>query len=122
MVLRPTSSKSPAAGPIATRDAAQNDAFLREVDEALREDEFFTALQRHGKPALAAIAAGLALLAAYLWWGNYREGQLATHSEQFTLALDQLDAGNLGPASAGLASLASGNDGSAAGPGPAPAQ
>jgi hypothetical protein len=115
LVLRPTSPNSPAAGKIATRDAAQNDAFLREVDEALREDEFFTALRRHGKPALAAIFAGLALLAFYLWWGNHREGQRAAHGEQFTLALDQLDAGNLGPASTGLSSLASGTDGSAAG-------
>lgn len=99
---------------MAVRDAAQNDAFLREVDDALREDELLTALRRYGKPALAVVVAGLLALAGYLWWDNYRNDQQATHGEQLILALDQLEAGNLATASAGLAPLAGGSDGSAA--------
>ena len=117
MALPPRNSSKPATGPgakIAERDAAQNDAFLREVDDALREDEFFGLLRRYGKPALAVVGAGLMALAGYLWWGNYSQDRQAAHAEQFTLALDQMDAGNLGAASAGLTPLTSGKDGSAA--------
>lgn len=112
MALPPTSPANQTSR-FAERDAAQNSAFLREVDDALKEDAFFGALRRYGKPALALVCAGLAALAGYLWWGSHREGQMAAHGEQFTLALDQLDAGNLAPAAAGLAPLAAGNDGSA---------
>ena len=119
LALPPTNAQNPAnANPasqkFAERDAAQNNAFLREVDDALREDALLGALQRYGKPVLAAVVAGLLALAGYLWWGSHRESQMAAHGEQFTLALDQLDAGNPGAASTGLASLAAGSDGSAA--------
>lgn len=103
-----------AGGKVAERDAAQNDAFLREVDDALREDEFFGLLRRYGKPALAVVGAGLVALAGYLWWGNYQHDQQAAHAEQMTLALDQLEGGNLAAASADLAPLSAGKDGNAA--------
>ncbi len=112
--LAPESGGKNAPGAkIAERDAAQNDAFLREVDDALREDEFFGLLRRYGQPALAAVAAGLLALAGYLWWGSYRQDQQAAHAEQFTLALDQMEAGNLGAAATGLAPLTAGKDGNA---------
>ena len=119
MILPPRNSPKTAAasGPgskIAERDAAQNDAFLREVDDALREDEFFGLMRRYGKPALAVVVVGLLALAGYLWWGSYSQDQKAAHAEQFTLALDQMDGGNLAGATAGLAPLAAGKDGNAA--------
>ena len=115
LVLPPRNPPKSANGNgIADRDAAQNDAFLREVDDALREDVFFGALRRYGKPALVVVGVGLALLAGYLWWDGHVHDQQAAHAEQFTLALDQLDAGNLDAASAGLAPLAAGKDGNAA--------
>ena len=117
LVLPPRTPPKPAndaGSKIAARDAAQNDAFLREVDDALREDEFFGLLRRYGKPVLAVVVAALAGLAFYLWWGNYRHDQQAAHAEQFTLALDQLDAGNLGTAVTDLAPLNTGKDGNAA--------
>ena len=117
LVLPPRNPPKSETGPgskIAERDAAQNDAFLREVDDALREDEFFGLLRRYGKPALVVVGAGLLALAGTLWWQSHERDQQAAHAEQFTLALDQLDAGNLGAAATGLTPLAAGKDGSAA--------
>ena len=85
------------------------------MDDALREDEALNALRRYGKPVGAAVIAGLMALAGYIWWGAHKEDAAAARAETYTLALDQLDGGNLAGASAGLAPLAaSGGDGSQA--------
>lgn len=89
----------------AERDARQQEALLREVDDAVREDQFADAVRRYGKQAGAAIVVGLALFGAWLWWSNHREAGLATNSEEIVKALDQLEAGNLDTASKALAPL-----------------
>ena len=75
---------------------------MREIDDAVRQDEYASLASRYGKPALAAVVLGLAAFGGYLLWDNYREGQREERSEQFIAALDQLEAGNLGPASDAL--------------------
>jgi len=114
LALRPTRPLSHAEQ-IAQRDAAQNDAFLREVDDALREDQVFGVFQRHGKPIAAAVVLGLAALAGGLWWNNHREAQRAERAEQLVIALDKLESGQTDAAYATLAPLAKdGGDGSQA--------
>jgi len=54
----------------AAKAAADGDAFLREVDDALREDTAMLMLRRYGKPVGAGLAIGLAALGGYLWWGS----------------------------------------------------
>lgn len=115
MALRPTRPQS-RAEQLAQQQAAQQDVFLREVDEALREDQMFAAIRRYGKPVGAALVLGLAGLAGWLWWGNHGESLRAERGEQMTLALDQLEAGNLDAASQKLAGLA-GTDASNSGDG-----
>ena len=105
--------KSSRATPLAVRDAAQNDAFLREVDEALREDQLLTAFKRWGVPVGTAIAVGLAGLGGWLYWSNHQAAQAEANAEQFTIALDRLDAGGLDDANSRLTLLGQGNDGSA---------
>lgn len=109
MALRPDSSK-PSSGklpaPANGREGAQADAFLREVDDALREDQVFTALQRYGKPVGAAIIAGLMGLAGWLWYQNHTTTVAGEQGEVLTKALDQLEARNLKGATAELAPLA----------------
>ena len=58
MALRPDSPQS-RSNQLAERSAGQGDAFLREVDDALREDQVYTAIQKYGKPVGALIVAGL---------------------------------------------------------------
>ncbi|MFX8339355.1 hypothetical protein ABTL37_19245, partial [Acinetobacter baumannii] len=67
MALFPTNPKSPADRQ-ADRKAAQDNVFLREVDDALREDDLARLLRRYGRPVGAAVVAGLVGLAGWLWY------------------------------------------------------
>ncbi|WP_227711104.1 tetratricopeptide repeat protein [Novosphingobium ovatum] len=118
MALRPTRPQTRAeqlASRAAERDAAQQEAFMREVDDALREDQFMTLLRRYGKPAAGAVVLGLAGLGGFLGWQHYQQTQAEKRAEQLTLALDDMDAGKLGAAGLSLAQIAKdGGDGSRA--------
>ncbi|HEX7711714.1 MAG TPA: tetratricopeptide repeat protein [Sphingomonadaceae bacterium] len=92
----------------AERDARQQEALLREVDDAVREDQFAYAVQRYGKQAGALVALALLLFAAWLWWSNHRETRLERNSEELVKSLDQLDAGYFDTADKALAPLADG--------------
>ena len=88
---------------------------MREVDEALREDQFFTLFKRYGKIVGAVVGTGLAGLAGFLWWGNHQDNLRAERAEQVTIAMDMLDAGKLDAAGKTLEPIAAaGNDGSKA--------
>ncbi len=105
LALRPdTNSKTSTS--LAQRQAAQDDAFLREVDDALREDEVLGALRRYGRPVGAIVIAGLLAFAGYLFWDNHRSSQQAERAEQFTLALDKVESGSLAEGDKQLAGLA----------------
>jgi len=113
LALRPTRPLSHAEK-LAQRDSAQQDVFLREVDDALREDEFFTNLKRYGKPVGAAVVLGLAALAGGIAWNSHRQSQKEAQAEQFVIALDKLDGGQRDAAATDLGTIAKdGGDGSA---------
>ena len=101
----PSNPGNPAGGKSAARDAAQQDVFLREVDEALRQDEMLTLVQRYGKPIGLAVGAGLLGLAGYLWWDHAQNQAAAERSERLTLAVDRLEAGSLDAAAKDLEGL-----------------
>jgi len=89
--------------------------FLREVDEALRQDQMLGLAKRYGKPIGAVVAAGLLGLAGYLWWDYSSQADAAQRSEKFLIALDNLDTGARDAAEKELAPIASeGGDGSQA--------
>jgi hypothetical protein len=90
----------------AQREARQQEALLREVDDAVREDQFSDVVQRYGKPAGALVLAGLAGFAGWLWWSDHREAGLETNSEVIVKAVDQLDAGNFDSADKEFAPIA----------------
>ncbi len=92
MAILPPSNIVPATK-AAERDAAQQDGFLREVDEALREEQVVDAFKRFAKPVGALLVVGLLALAAYLYWDNSVKGDAARRSEQAMIALDKLQAG-----------------------------
>jgi hypothetical protein len=95
--------------------SAQQDVFLREVDDALREAELKSMLARFGKPVGAAIGVVLLALAGYLWWDNSTKQAAGERSEQAIIALDKLEAGNAAAALADLEPLTKdGTDGSKA--------
>ena len=113
MNLRPTNPQSH-ADKLAERDAVQQDAFLREVDDALREDQFMRLMRRYGRPVGAGVAAGLALLAGGLVWNSHRTEKIDQRGETLTTALDQVEGNRLADANGQLGALTDTGDGSGA--------
>lgn len=105
MALRPDRPTSRSVQP-AGQAAPQGDAFLREVDDALREDQVYGAIRKYGKPVGAAIIAGLIALAGWLWYDNHVQTIAGEQGEALTKALDQLDARNFKAATDEIAPLA----------------
>ena len=104
MALRPD-DKTPL--PADKKALAQQDVFMREVDEALREDQLKTAMARYGVFAGVAVVALLLALGGWLWWREHQQAVAGELGEKYTVALDQVEAGQLAPASVALKPLAS---------------
>lgn len=104
MAVTPTSD--PNADKLAVRRAAEQDVLLREVDEAVRQDEAAEFAKRYGRTIGVLLVLALAAFGAWLWWKDHREGQLEKGSEQFVQALDQLEAGRTKLAETALAPIA----------------
>ena len=104
MALRPNRPQS-SDEQKAQRDAAQQDVFLREVDDALRQDEMRGVFTRFGLPIGLVVALGLAIFAGVLWWNNDQAAKAGERGEQMTLALDDLDSNKVDPANRQLLAL-----------------
>lgn len=116
MALIPkNSSKNPLETPEdkkARQEAAAEEVLLREVDEAVRQDQLSSFATSYGKPLIAAIVLGLAGFGGYLYWDGRQEAAMESNSEALVAALDQIEAGNLGTGSTALEPLiADGNAG-----------
>ena len=105
LALRPPSTPTLPATPAETKGQAQQDVFMREVDDALREDQLLDVWQRWGKLIVAVILAGLAALAGWLWYGENRDAVADAAGEKLIVALDQVEAGQLDAGAAALAPL-----------------
>ena len=93
MAITPTSDPS-RDDKLAVRRAAEQDVLLREIDEAVRQDEAAEFAKRHGKTIGALLLLALAAFGAWLWWKDHREAKLEKGSEDFVQALDLVEAGN----------------------------
>lgn len=112
MALTPTTPETP-ANPRDQKKAAEEDVLMREVDEAVRQDQLSTFAENYGKPLIAAIVLGLAAFAGYLYWDGQNNAAMERDSETLTSALDQLEAGNLETATTTLGPLATDGSGGA---------
>jgi hypothetical protein len=91
---------------------AQDEALLREVDDAYREEQVAQLARRYGIPVAIALVLALVLFAGYLFWHSQREGDLEQQSEELVKSLDAIDAGNFDTAAPALEKLATeGSDG-----------
>lgn len=84
--------------------------FFREVDDALREDEMRTALQRWGKLIGGVVVVSLLGLAGFLYWQHHSHQSAADQAEKFIVALDDVEAGRLPDASSKLGALIADSD------------
>lgn len=90
--------------------AAQDEALLREVDDAVRQDDMAEFGRRYGRPVLGVVVGGLALFGGYLWWDARQEAAMEASSEKLVSAMDQIDAGNLQSARESLDAVAAGDN------------
>lgn len=88
------------------RLAAEQDVLMREVDEAVRQDEAAAFVRRYGATIAVLLVLALAAFGGWLWWQGHREDKLDEGSEQLVQAIDQLDAGNRAAADTQLAPIA----------------
>lgn len=86
---------------------------MREVDEAVRQDQLDNFGKRYGLPIGIAVVAALAIFGGWLFWQDRREGALEERSEQFITTLDDLEAGRLEQAKTSLATVAEGESATA---------
>ena len=87
---------------------------MREVDEAVRQDQATDFAKKFGWPIGIAVIAGLLAFGGYLLWDSRQEAELERQSEELVLALDELESGNPNTADAELAALSEGSGGAAA--------
>lgn len=86
----------------ARAEAAEQEALLREVDDAVRQGDFESFATSYGKPLLGVVIVALAAFGGYIWWDNQHEKTLEGQSEALVVALDQLENGNNASALEGL--------------------
>lgn len=91
------------------------DGFVREVDEAVRQDQIVGWLQRYGLATGVAIVVVLLGLAGWLWWSHAQKAAADARAEQYIQAMDLLEGGQLDAAAKQLQPLAEkGGDGTQA--------
>jgi hypothetical protein len=111
LALRPDRSLTP-EDKRARDQAAQDDVLLREVDDAVRQDQYAQAARQYGKPIGIALVLALVLFGGYLFWNSRQDAGHERDSESLVSSLDQVEHGDLANASTSLDPLiASGGDG-----------
>jgi hypothetical protein len=83
---------------------ANDETFLREVDDAVRQDQMHAMWRRYGRIGIGVIVAGLVLLAGFLYWRNHQEQQSGAVAEKANDVIDSVARG-AAPDAASLAML-----------------
>ncbi len=83
--------------------------FMREVDDAVREDDLKNFGRRYGVWIGIAVVAGLASLAGWIFYNNNLDEEAGVRSEEYVAAIDSVKRNNLDGASTALKSLEGAN-------------
>ena len=86
--------------------AGSDEAFLREVDDAVRASDLTSFWKRYGRWLLAALIAGLLAFGGWIIYQNRQQAAADLQGEVFVDAMDKLRAGQEKEARAKLATLA----------------
>lgn len=90
---------------LARRRAAEEEALLREVDDAVRQDDLRTFGQRYGKQLIVGATVLIVGFAGFLFWQSQRHASRENESNAVIAALDQSQAGNFSAAATGASPL-----------------
>lgn len=82
---------------------------MREVDDALREDQMASAVKRWGVPVGVAVVVALAGLGGGLWWKSHQDGIAQDRAIALTRAIDQIEGTRTDLAGATLDPIAKGD-------------
>jgi hypothetical protein len=74
--------------------AATDEAFMREVDDAVRAGDLEHFWKRYGRWLLAAIIAGLIAFGGWIYWQNQQQAAADKNGELFLAAVEKLDSGD----------------------------
>ena len=85
--------------------SGSDEAFLREVDDAVRASDLTSFWTRYGRWLLVAVVAGLLAFGGYIVYRNQQQAAADTQGEAFVDAMDKLRAGQQKEARAKLATL-----------------
>ena len=107
MALTPTipPAKPPAKSPDDKR-AGSDEAFLREVDDAVRSSDLQGFWKRYGRWLAILLVLGVAAFGGWIYYQNEQQKIADVQSEEFVKAMDVLDGGNEKEARAKLAEFA----------------
>ncbi|MGI9419925.1 MAG: tetratricopeptide repeat protein [Geminicoccaceae bacterium] len=89
-----------------SRDSGNSDEFIREVDEAVRQDRWLTVWKQYNVYIVGAALAVVIGSAAGVGWKNYQESQRAANAKELADAAELLAAEQPGEAAAAFAALA----------------
>ena len=81
------------------KPSREDEILMREIDEAVREDDAKEFAQKYGVPIGAALLLLIAGMFGYWWWDSTNEAALEAQSETIVSALDSVDAGDFAGAS-----------------------
>ena len=112
MALTPDSEQT-RAEQLAARKEREQEVLLREVDEAVRQDQLGSAVKRYGWTIAGVLVVGLAAFGGWILWSGHSERQLEERSEKLIGAFDQLQAGQFEQAQDSLAALSDGSSATA---------
>lgn len=87
-----TDRSKPAADPAAP--SAEDEVLIREIDEAVRQDDAAAFMKKYGPTLAGVIVLFLAAFGGWLYWQNLQESELEAQSETLITALDAVEAGD----------------------------
>ncbi len=88
------------------RGSANSDEFIREVDEAVREDRWLKLWHQYGAWAIAAVLAVVIGTGAGIGWRNYQASERADEARRYAAAEQLLQQDRAADAAAAFAALA----------------
>ena len=88
-----------------------NDTFVREVDDAVREDQIIGFWTQYGKLVLGLIGGGLLAYAGYLFYNHSKAQSAGVTAESYVKALNESEGGNMAASDKVLATVKTEGDG-----------